>query len=254
MIQINDIMSVFSVNSLKIDCSSCPIRHRAVCARCEPDELELLNRIKTYRTCRAGQTIAIRGEKLDMVASIVSGTAILSRSISDGRIQMVGLLMPSDFIGRPGREVAPYDVTAITDVTLCCFRRAPFEQLLRETPHVQERLLEMSLDELDAARDWMLLLGRKTARERIATLLTLILRRTHLPEEAQQNGARIELPTTRESMANYLGLTIETVSRQLTQLRKDGIIRLDGKRGIVVPDIQALFAETGDDADGDVID
>ena len=237
----------------RIDCQSCPIRHRAVCARCDDGELSQLDKIKSYKTYLAGQTIAIRGEALDIVASVVAGTATLTRSIEDGRTQMVGLLLPSDFIGRPGRAQVPYDVTAVTDVTLCCFRREPFEKVMREMPHVQERLLEMALDELDSARDWMLLLGRKTARERIASLISLILKRANLPEDFEGQGVRIELPITREAMANYLGLTIETVSRQLTALKNDGVIDIEGKRGIRIPDVEALIAASGEDDDGGVI-
>ncbi len=145
-------------------------------------------------------------------------------------------------------------MTAVTDLTLCCFSRKPFEDLLVRFPHVRERLLEMALDELDAARDWMLLLGRKTARERIASLIALIVKRSTRPDgSVKGSGTRIELPITRETMANYLGLTIETVSRQLTKLRADGIIELDGKRGIVIPDLSDLLAETGDDDDGGIV-
>lgn len=236
------------------DCSGCPIRHRAVCSRAEDAELEELNRIKFYKTYDAGQTIALRGEPLSVVATVVAGTATLTRSIEDGRTQLVGLLLPSDFIGRPGRDTLQYDVTAVSQVTLCCFYRKPFEDLLVRMPHVHDRLLEMALDELDAARDWMLLLGRKTARERIASLIALIVKRSVRPDgQVLGDATRIELPITRETMANYLGLTIETVSRQITKLRKDGIIELDGKRGIRIPDLGALLAETGDDEDGGVI-
>lgn len=237
-----------------VDCSDCPIRHRAVCARCEPDELSELNRIKFYKSFPAGQTIAIRGEPSETVASVVNGVATLTRSMEDGRTQLVGLLLPSDFIGRPGRGVVEYDITAVTDLTLCCFHRKPFEELLVDFPHVRERLLEMALDELDAARDWMLLLGRKTARERIASLIALIVKRATRPDGGSLgDSTRIDLPITRETMANYLGLTIETVSRQLTRLKKDGIIELDGKRGIIIPDLGDLLAETGDDDDGGMI-
>ena len=233
------------------DCSNCPIRHRAVCARCDEDELAELNRIKFYKSYSAGQTIAMRGDALDVVASVVAGTATLERAIEDGRTQMVGLLLPSDFIGRPGRGTLQYDVTAVSDVTLCCFQRRPFEALLIEIPHIQERLLEMALDELDAARDWMLLLGRKTAREKIASLLMLIAKRTMHPDgKVLGNPSRLELPISRETMANFLGLTIETVSRQFTGLRKDGVIALDGNRVVRIPDLEALLMETGDDSDG----
>ena len=102
------------------ECADCPIRHRAVCSRCETDELVLLEEIKYYRTFEAGQTIAWTGDKLDFVATVVSGIATLSQTLEDGRTQMVGLLLPSDFMGRPGREMASYDVTATTDVVMCC--------------------------------------------------------------------------------------------------------------------------------------
>lgn len=233
------------------NCASCPIRHRAVCARCDDDELEQLNQIKFYKTYAAGQTIAMRGDALDVVASVVAGTATLERAIEDGRTQLVGLLLPSDFIGRPGRDTLQYDVTAVTDVTLCCFQRKPFEALLTRIPHVQERLLEMALDELDAARDWMLLLGRKTAREKIASFLMLIAKRTVHPDgRVLGDLSRIELPISREAMANFLGLTIETVSRQFTGLRKDGVIELDGNRNVRIPDLETLLLESGDDSDG----
>jgi len=91
--------------------------------------------------------------------------------MEDGRRQMVGLLLPSDFVGRPGRQTAPFDVVAATEVVLCRFQKTPFESLLTTTPSVGARLLEMTLDELDSAREWMLLLGRKTAREKIASVL-----------------------------------------------------------------------------------
>ncbi|WP_424971415.1 transcriptional regulator FnrL [Dinoroseobacter sp. S76] len=233
------------------DCSDCPIRHRAVCARCESDELELLESMKYYRDFEAGQTIVWSGDELNFVASVVEGIASLSQTMEDGRRQMVGLLLPSDFMGRPGRIHAPYDVTASTKVTLCCFRRGPFEQMMNDTPHVAQRLLEMTLDELDAAREWMLLLGRKTAREKIASLIAIIARRNAaIAQHDHTSSFTFELPMTREAMADYLGLTLETVSRQVSALKRDGVIALRGKREVTIPDFNRLLDETGDDSDG----
>lgn len=240
--------------SAEVDCTDCPIRHRAVCARCDTDELERLEEIKYYRNYEAGQAIAWAGDEMGFVGSVVRGAAALSQTLEDGRTQMVGLLLPSDFLGRPGRARSPYDVTAVSDVTLCCFRRKPFEQLMVTTPHVSERLLDMTLDELDAAREWMLILGRKTAREKIASLLTIMARREAAMGVAQVRGPIvIDLPLTREAMADYLGLTLETVSRQVSALKREGSIVLDGKRRILVPDIRRLMLETGDDMDGGMI-
>ncbi len=237
------------------DCGACQIRHRAVCARCEPDELRRLDEIKYYRSFEAGQTVIWAGDRMEFVASVVTGVATLTQTMEDGRTQMVGLLLPSDFVGRPGREMAPFNVTAATDLMMCCFRKKPFEALLGTTPHVSQRLLEMTLDELDAAREWMLLLGRKTAREKIASLLAIIARRdASLNLRPAEGRLTFDLSLTREAMADYLGLTLETVSRQMSALKRDGVIELEGKRRVVIPDFDRLSDEAGDDSDGGLPD
>ena len=236
------------------ECWNCPIKHQAVCSRCEPDELKRLEEIKYYRNYEAGQPVIWAGDHMEFVASVVTGIASLSQTMEDGRTQMVGLLLPSDFIGRPGRDSAPFDVVAVSDLTICCFRKSPFEDLMTTTPHIGTRLLEMTLDELDSAREWMLVLGRKTAREKIASLLAIIARRdAALKKHAPKDGMNFDLPLTREAMADYLGLTLETVSRQISALKKAGIIELDGKRRVVVPLLERLMNETGDDVDGGLI-
>lgn len=237
----------------RLECETCPVRSQSVCARCDTEELAALELMKYHRSYQAGQTIVWSGDRMDFVASMVAGVASLAQTMEDGRRQMVGLLLPSDFVGRPGRASSPYDIIATTDVTLCCFRRKAFEEMMARTPRVAQRLLEMTLDELDAAREWMLLLGRKTAREKIASLLAIIARRGtgrryHVPGAA----FRLDLPLTREEMADYLGLTLETVSRQVSALKRDGVIRLEGKRAIVIPDFDRLLEEAGDDADGGI--
>lgn len=232
------------------DCGDCPIRHRAVCARCEPDELSRLDLIKYYRSYEAGQTVVWAGDRMEFVASVVTGMATISRTMEDGRTQMVGLLFPSDFVGRPGRDLAPFSVTATTDLVMCCFRKKPFEDVLAQTPHLVERLLEMTLDELDAAREWMVVLGRKTAREKIASLLSIMAQRTEaLALKKTAIGIAFDLALTREAMADYLGLTLETVSRQMSALKSDGIITLPSKRHVTVPDLDRLLETAGDSSE-----
>lgn len=235
-------------------CGDCAIRYRAVCGHCEPDDLERLERTKYYKTFSAGQVIVWSGDDMDFVASIIEGVATLTQTLEDGRTQMVGLLMPSDFLGRPGRRTAAYTVTAISELQLCCFRRQPFEQMMRDNPRIPSRLLEMTLDELDAAREWLLVLGRKTAREKIASFLAIIARRKAVLDNVAPGGKmRLNLPLTREAMADYLGLTIETVSRQMTGLKRDGLIELEGKRGVILSDFEQMVLESGTDCDGGVI-
>jgi CRP/FNR family transcriptional regulator, anaerobic regulatory protein len=150
--------------------------------------------------------------------------------------------------------VAAFDVTATTDLVMCCFRKKPFEDMMGTTPHIAQRLLEMTLDELDAAREWMLLLGRKTAREKIASLISIIARREASLHQRRAKGMlSVDLPLTREEMADYLGLTLETVSRQISALKKDGVIHLEGNRHVSIPDIDRLLEEAGDDSDGGML-
>lgn len=246
-------MTKLSVAEIPRDCEDCPIRHRAVCARCEADELELLDQIKYYRSYEAGQTIVWSGDRMEFVGSVVKGVGTLTQTMEDGRTQMVGLLLPSDFVGRPGRETATYDVVATTDTVMCCFRKKPFEDMMARTPHIAQRLLQMTLDELDAAREWMLVLGRKTAREKIASLLSIVARRDATLNLSAGGPIEFELPLTREAMADYLGLTLETVSRQINALKRDGVIELKGKRQVTVPDFDRLAEEAGDDSDGGML-
>ncbi len=231
-------------------CADCPIRHRAVCAHCESAELAELERIKTYRHYAPGAPIAWAGARMTMVGSVVEGVAMLSSTLADGRRQMVGLLLPSDFLGRPGRPRHAFDVVAATETVLCMFRMPEFERLVARTPRIERRLLEMTLDELDSAREWMLLLGRKTAREKIASLFVMMARRDAALNRTQAaNGLQFPLHITREAMADYLGLTIETVSRQISALRRDGLVQLLENRVVHVPDFRRLIAESGEEAE-----
>lgn len=233
-------------------CKDCPIHHRAVCSKCDADEMQLLESIKKFRTFKAGETIFSAGDDLAYVASVVQGVATLRRAVSGGRAQMVGLLLPSDFIGHPGRTQIDFDVIAASDVLLCCFDRAPFRQLLDDVPHISQRMIELAMDELDAARDWMLLLGRKTAGEKIATFIEMVVRRQHME---RNDGLKpdLVLPLSRGDIANYLGLTDETVSRQIALLKSRGIVQFIDKRRFRVIDMEALQQATGDDDDGGMI-
>ena len=235
-----------------VKCTDCPIHHRAVCSRCDTEELLRLESMKKYRSFKAGETIFWRGDELTYVASVVTGVASLNKGLEDGRTQMVGLLLPSDFIGHPGRTRIEFDVVASSDVTLCCFDKAPFQQLLNEIPHISQRMIELAMDELDAARDWMLLLGRKSAGEKIATFVEMVVRRQNFQ---RRDGIKSDLvlPLSRGDIANYLGLTLETVSRQIGCLKSEGIIEFEDKRRFRVIDMERLQQATGDDDDGSII-
>ena len=155
-------------------CAACEIRSIGVCAKSGADELAWLEDAKIYRTYASGDVIAHAGRRLPFVGSVMVGVASLSRVFEDGRHQSVGLLMPGDFLGRPGRPQTFFDVIAVTDVELCGFQHKAFDLMLEQAPELRARMVEVMLDELDAARAWMVMLGRKTAREKISSLIAIL--------------------------------------------------------------------------------
>lgn len=224
-------------------CQTCAIRHKAVCGALTDQELSELNRISRRRICTPGEAILRADEEVDFFANIVTGAVKLTKILSDGRQQIVGLQFAPDFLGRAYRERSPYDAEAATEVELCIFPRSGFERLLNEIPDLEMRLFQDTLNELDAARDWMLLLGRKTAAEKVASFLELIARRSPMigcPHAEGPNEIRFQLPLSRAEIADYLGLTIETVSRQIGKLKTAGILQLHASREVSVVDVDAL--------------
>lgn len=228
---------------MRLSCRACAIRSRALCRALPEATLDQINRISRRRRVAAGRALFNEEEAAGLVATVLSGVAKVSVSLPDGRTQVVGLHFPSDFIGRPFADRAPPLTEAATDVELCCFERTRFEALLAENRALEELLVRQMTTELDSAREWMLLLGHKTAEERLASLILLCLDRL---EPADCSGPiegaerRFDLPLSRTEIAQYLGLTIETVSRMLKRLSTDRIIAIESGRGIRVLDRDEL--------------
>ncbi len=229
-------------------CSTCAVRNQAVCGALNDVELQRLSQISRARKVKAGQIIISDEQPADFFANIISGVVKLTKTMPDGRQQIVGLLFAPDFLGRAYSTHSSSFAEASTDVDLCCFPHDSFERILKEFPDLEHRLFEHTLDELDSAREWMLLLGRKTAEEKVASLLFMIAKRSTqvgcacIPADT---SPKFELPLTRADMADYLGLTIETVSRQITRLKTKNIIRLTDNRHFEVPELYALAEVAG---------
>lgn len=231
-------------------CQHCAVRDRAVCGAMSDDQIARLSEISHRKKYAAGQFIMSDQQPATFFANVISGTIKLTKTISDGRQQIVGLLFPPDFLGRTFSRSNPYFAEAATDVEVCVFPSDAFERLIDIYPGLQHRLFERTLDELDAAREWMLLLGRKTAEEKVASFLLLLARRSAIANCSAHNNLamrRFDLPLKRADMADHLGLTIETISRQLTRLKTAGIINMIDARTLEVPDVADLAEAAGQD-------
>lgn len=228
-------------------CAACAVRNSSLCGALSAAELNSLNKISKRKTLTRGQYHVLEGDPARDLANVVGGVGKLVRGAPDGRAQIVGLLFPSDFIGSygdsDGTASEPYSIEAATDLELCLFPRTQFKKLAREFPDLEHRLLARTLSDLQVARDWMVLLGRKTASEKVASFLL------HVGERMQSNGCHsdegFDLPLSRNDIADHIGLTVETVSRQISNLRKAGVLDMDGARRISRIDHDALAEQAG---------
>lgn len=220
-------------------CQACEARHRGVCGALNGTQLQFLNTHSSRKEVESGTELVADAESVSQYSNILAGVVKLTKILSDGRQQIVGLQFAPDFLGRPFRASSKINAEAATTVQLCTFPSTVIEKMIKDTPELEHRLLQQTLEELDEARGWMVTLGRKTAAEKVASFLYLIA--THIDPAAEETqSASFELPLTRADIADFLGLTIETVSRQITKLRKSGVIEVENNRHVTVPDLERL--------------
>ncbi|MEC8715947.1 MAG: Crp/Fnr family transcriptional regulator [Pseudomonadota bacterium] len=219
-------------------CDACAIRNRAICADLDDSEIGLLNGIGRRRQLEAGEQLMWEGDEAVLVANVIDGVLKLASHSADGGEQILGLAYPSDFLGRPFGETAPYGVEALTEAQICVFERKDFDRFARDHPRLEHKLLERTLTELDRSRRWMMLLGRMNAGQKVASFLLELTDR--LGKAGAGGESFVTLPLSRQQMADVLGLTIETVSRQLSRLRSADLIDTPSRREIVLRDRREL--------------
>ena len=204
-------------------CDGCGARPLSVCGSIDDADLGRLDALAEHVALTPGQALIREGDEAKHVFNITSGSVRVYKLLPDGRRQITGFLFAGDFLGLATGQTYVFSAEAIEPATACRFRKSDYRTLSRETPALEAALLDRATHELAAAQNQMLLLGRKTALERIATFLLDLP--GHDPARATTEGL-VRLPMTRSEIADYLGLTIETVSRVLTKLKTSGVIRL----------------------------
>ena len=218
-------------------CRTCDARAISVCNAVPDADIARLASIAAVTEVPAGQGFIDEGEPANCFFNITAGTAKLFKLLPDGRRQITGFVGPGHFLGLAVSATYAFSAEAVERVRFCRFQRAALRHLLDEFPLMEKRLLEAAATELVAAQEQMLLLGRKTARERLASFL-LMQSRQGLP--CGHARRQFKLPMTRSDIADYLGLTIETVSRTLTRLRSEGVIEIVSQSELLIEDPAGL--------------
>lgn len=207
-------------------CAECSVRLVSVCGALELNELEELERISQPTTFAPKAMLFDQGAPAGHVFNVTEGVVRLYKSLPDGRRQIMGFALPGDFLGLALMDRYGVTAEAVTPVRICRFPRASFLSYIDGKPHLLRRLHEFAGHELSLAQDQMLLLGRKTAEEKVAAFLVNL--RTRYARIGPMS-VTVPLPMGRQDIADYLGLTIETVSRTLTKLAREKTI-------LIVPD------------------
>lgn len=189
--------------------------------------------------------IFVQGEPMDYVSVITQGVVACWRALDDGRRQITGFLYAGDVLGHLYEAEHGVTAQAVTDVQLCRFSRLTLERLANEEPQLEHQLFRKTLEELSEAHQHQLLLGRTSARERLAAFIVSLVRAMPPP---QPTVPILNLPMTRFDIADYLGLTFETVSRTFTALAKESLITLPTPQEVHVVRLESLeqLAEGGE--------
>ena len=221
-------------------CTDCTVRHVTFCSVMPPRDLPRLAAVVHQARFAPRQTLFQEGDPAHEIFNLLDGTVKLYKSLPDGRTQITGFLSAGDFMGLASGGHYAYSAEAVTDVKVCRFQRRDLMTLFHDFPNMVERLLTIASDELAIAQEQMLLLGRKTAEEKVMTFLLTLAERA---KRRGQDGRALSLPMSRNDIADYLGLTVETVSRTMTKLRKRGVIRLPRPQDVILSadvDLHAL--------------
>ncbi|MDA8249913.1 MAG: helix-turn-helix domain-containing protein [Rhodospirillales bacterium] len=218
-------------------CATCSARPYSVCSAIEDKDLARLAAAAQTITVAAGRSFIEEGDSAEHFFNITAGTAKLFKLLPDGRRQITGFAGVGHFLGLAVSTTYAFGAEALEPMRICRFTRPKLRALLDDFPELEHRLLQVAANELVVAQEQMLLLGRKTARERVASfLIARAESQTLMPASCAHAGRAsvVWLPMTRIDIADYLGLTIETVSRTFTRLRGEKLIETPTPSEVVI--------------------
>jgi CRP/FNR family transcriptional regulator len=204
-------------------CSACAVRSLSICDALDHADLIEFERIARHVHLTHNEALFTAGQAATSVHNMTAGVARLYKLLPDGRRQVIGFALPGDFLGTTPSDRYSFSADAIEAVSVCRFPASAFAQFIEHRPHFLLRINQFAARELMLAQEHMLLLGRRTAEEKVAAFL--VGWRTRLAYFGDERRT-ITLPMSRQDIADYLGLTIETVSRTLTRFEREQMLMI----------------------------
>jgi CRP/FNR family transcriptional regulator, anaerobic regulatory protein len=204
-------------------CADCVVRPLSVCAALDRTELRELDHLGRRVHFTPYETVFAQEELTTSFYNLLEGVMRLYKLLPDGRRQIVGFALPGDFLGIATSARNGFSADAVGPVAVCRFSRTSFARFIEDKPRLLRRINELVARELSQAQDHMVLLGRRSAEEKVASFLVGWRDRLARLRDATNT---VPLPMGRQDIADFLGLTIETVSRTFTKLERDGVIEI----------------------------
>ena len=222
-------------------CDDCAVRPLGISAALDRGELRELDHLGRHVHFTSHETVFAQEELTTSFYNLLEGVMRLYKLLPDGRRQIVGFALPGDFLGIAISARNNFSADAVGAVAVCRFSRTAFMQFIADKPHLLRRINELVIRELGQAQDHMVLLGRRSAEEKVASFL--IGWRVRLARLGDATNT-LPLPMGRQDIADFLGLTIETVSRTFTKLERDGVIEIvpGGVRLVDLERVEVLAA------------
>jgi CRP-like cAMP-binding protein len=201
------------------------------------DEFAALSEIGVRLSFGRNETIFEEGDIVKYCYRLISGSVRLCKLLADGRRQIADFFLPGDFFGFVDIDTYAFSAETIGDVVVMRYARSRVEMLSDGDIHLRRKLNRLLHERLSATQTHLVMLGRHTVKERVASFLIQMTDR--LGQNDTKSG-EIDLPMGRLDIADYLGLTIETVCRAISELKRAGIIAVPNTHCIALRDIEAL--------------
>lgn len=219
-------------------CFSCAARKGDICGGLDNNEIRTLASSSHRIQLKPGETLVWDGDAAQYAYVITRGTLRAQKASDDGRRQILDFLFAGQFIGMPSGTTYSFDAEALTEAEVCRFDRRKLEELMAKYPAVEKGYRAGTARQLETAYDHAYSLGRRTAMERVAAFLLDL----HASSCPKTTAGTLKLPMTRSDIADFLGLTLETVSRAFSRVKSLGVIRLPTAHEVEIRDIERLKA------------
>jgi CRP/FNR family transcriptional regulator len=206
----------------------------------DQEELNKVTDLIVRKQYKKGELVIIEGSQLEHMIIINTGKVKAFRDTNEGKEQILYIFSEGDFFGEKNllrdRE-ATYNVEALEETGVCTIHKKAFQELLREYPNLGSKVMEELCNRLDRLENVIESMGTKNVETRVNTVL---LEFSDKYGKKHPKGIMIELPLSREGIANYIGLTRETVSRKMSLLQDEGIIEMIGNKKVIIINKDAL--------------